>query len=79
MVYTLFHFIGYALRRRRKIDDRAVFFQEKGISGGIVIIKGSDLSLEGNVFAECSKEEAEKFVKGGAEKAEGSDDENKEE
>ena len=71
------HRLCFATKKKNRWSS--CFFQEKGISGGIVIIKGSDLSLEGNVFAECSKEEAEKFVKGGAEKAEGSDDENKEE
>jgi hypothetical protein len=50
-------------------------FQEKGISGGIVIIKGSDLTLEGNVFGECSKEEAEKFANDAGSKKTGETDE----
>jgi len=60
--------------------------KEKGISGGIVIIKGSDLTLEGNVFLECSKEEAKKLVENDKEKIEtdkekkeGNEDDEKEE
>ena len=52
--------------------------QEKGISGGIVIIKGSDLTLEGNVFLECSKDEAKKLVQNDKDKIE-TDKEKKEE
>ncbi len=42
-----------------------------------MIIKGSDLTLEGNVFLECSKDEAKKLVQNEKEKIE-SDKENEE-
>ena len=45
-----------------RMKNQLLLFQEKGINGGIVIINGQDLTLEGNVFVQCTKDEAKKLI-----------------
>ena len=61
----------FYLDSRFAVNKSKMFcLQEKGISGGIVIIKGSDLTLEGNIFGECSKDEAKRLVQADKDKKE---------
>jgi hypothetical protein len=38
--------------------------EDKGIMGGLIMLKGDTLDLQGNVFTECCREEAVAFVEG---------------
>lgn len=42
-------------------------FEEKGISGGLIELRGDTLDLQGNVFTECCKEEAVALLEGRSE------------
>jgi len=42
-------------------------FEERGITGGLIELKGESLELQGNVFTECCKDEAIALLEGRAE------------